>query len=255
MSRNVWAVLVIATLSGGVLQAQVPSADQVLQRYVTALGGQKELEKIHTQVLRGTLDLPDLKMKGTTVEYFSGPDHFAAISDITGYGKSTVVYDGRDGWQVGRDNKLTPISGADLADIQRRANIHWDLKLREFYPNIQNKGRESVNGEDAWKLEASLGNSTFDFFFSVKTGLLIRFDTDQHVPNGTSSVSISDYRRVGNVLFAFGAAQTAGRVKWTRTLTEVKFNGPIDDSVFAKPGKPESAPQAGSGRPTHRLSS
>jgi hypothetical protein len=165
-----------------------------------------------------------------------------------------VVYDGHEGWQVGKDNKLTPISGAELADMQRRANIHWDLKLREFYPNIETKGRDTVNGEDAWKLEASLGDSTYDFFFSVKTGLLIRFDSDQHVPNGTSSVSISDYRRVGNVLFAFGAAQTAGSVKWTRRLTEVKFNAPIDESVFAKPGKTEPSPQTGFAGSTHPLS-
>ena len=56
-------------------------------------------------------------------------------------------------------------------------------------------------------------------FFSVKTGLLVRFDTDQHTPNGISSVSISDYRPVEKVLFAFGAAQTAGSVKWRRSKT------------------------------------
>jgi len=104
----------------------------------------------------------------------------------------------------------------------------------------QVKDREAVNREDSWKLEASLEDSTFDFFFSVKTGLLIRFDTDQHVPNGTSSVSISDYRRVDKVLFAFGAAQTAGPVKWSRKLTEVKFNAPIDNTVFSKPQKTAS---------------
>lgn len=129
------------------------------------------------------------------------------------------------------------MTGDALADMQRRANIHWNLKLREFYRNIQMKGREVVNGDDAWKLEASLGNFTFDFLFSVKTGLLARFDTDQHVPNGTSSVSISDYRPVGEVLFAFGAAQTAGPVKWSRKLKEVKFNEPIDEAVFLKPRK------------------
>jgi hypothetical protein len=105
---------------------------------------------------------------------------------------------------------------------------------------MQVKGREVVNGEDNWKLEASLGNSTYDLFFSVKTGLLMRVDTDQHVPNGTSSVSISDYRPVDKVLFAFGAAQTAGSVKWTRKLTEVKFNEPIDETVFLKPKKSDS---------------
>ena len=147
------------------------------------------------------------------------------------------MYDGHEGWQVDPKNGFSQISGADLADIQRRADIHWDLKLHEFYPNIQVKGHETVNGEDAWKLEASFEGTVYDFFFSVQTGLLIRFDTDQHAPNRLSSVSISDYRPVGKVRFAFGATQTSGPVKWTRKLTEVRFNEPTDDSVFVKPGK------------------
>jgi hypothetical protein len=145
-------------------------------------------------ILRGTMELPDLNANGTTAEYFKYPDHFAAVTDITGHGATKLVYDGHEGWQVDPRNGFTQVSGADLADIQRRANIHWNLKLHGFYPNIQVKGLEVVSGEDCWKLEASLENSSFDFFFSVKTGLLTRFDTDQHVPNGTSSVSISDYR-------------------------------------------------------------
>jgi len=240
MRRIVAAFFLFALLADRPLLAQTPTVDQVLQHFVTALGGAPELEKIHTQILRGTLDLPDFKAKGTTVEYFEYPDHFAALSEIVDHGSSKVVYDGHEAWQVDPTKKVTEVTGDDLADMQRRANIHWDLKLREFYPNMQVKGRELVNGEDTWKLEASLGKSTFDFFFSVQSGLLVRFDTDQHVADGTSSVSISDYQRVGKVLFAFGAAQTAGPIKWTRKLTEVKFNEPIDESVFARPAKMDS---------------
>lgn len=240
MNKILRALLICVALSQCLIQAQVPNVDQILQRFVSALGGKEELEKIHTMTLRGTMDFPDFKATGTTAEYFTYPDHFSAVTDIHGHGSTKLVYDGHEGWQIDPRNGFTQITGADLADIQRRANIHWNLKLHEFYPNIMVKGRETVNGEDSWKLEASLGNSTFDFFFSVKTGLLMRFDTDQHVPGGTSSVSISDYRPVGKVLFAFGAAQTAGAVKWTRKLTEVTFNQPIDDSVFLKPEKASS---------------
>jgi len=235
MTNILRSLVILVVLSRGLLHAQLPDVDQVLQRFVSVLGGEKELETIRTMTLRGTIDLPDFKANGTTLEYFKYPDHFVAVTDIQGHGSTKLVYDGREGWQVDPQNGLTQVTGADLADVRRRANIHWNLKLHEFYPNIQVKGRETVNNEDAWKLEASLKNSIFDFFFSVKTGLLIRFDSDQHVPNGTSSVSISDYRPVGKVLFAFGAAQTAGAVKWTRKLTQVKFNEPIADSVFLKP--------------------
>lgn len=237
MIRTLRTLVVLAALSHSAILAQAPTADQVLQRFVSALGGEKKLEEIHTMMFRGTIELPDFKAHGTTAEYFKEPDHFAAVTDLGSHGTTKLVYDGHECWEVDPKKGITAVTGDDLADMQRRASIHWNLKLHEFYPNIQVKDREAVNGEDAWKLEASLGNSTFDFFFSVKTGLLVRFDTDQHVPNGTSSVSISDYRSVDDVLFAFGAAQTAGPVKWVRKLSEVKFNEPIDETVFLKPRK------------------
>jgi hypothetical protein len=219
------------------LLAQVPTVDQVLQRFVSALGGEKELEKIHSMTFRGTIELPDFKANGTTAEYFEEPDHFAAVTDLRSHGTTKLVCDGRECWQEDPKNGITPVTGDALADMQRRADIRWNLKLHEFYPNLELKGRELVGGEDAWKLEASLGNYTFDLFFSVKTGLLIRFDTDQHIADGNSSVSITDYRPVDKVLFAFGAAQTAGPVKWIRKLDEVKFNEAIDQTVFLKPRK------------------
>jgi hypothetical protein len=240
MRKALRATLILAALSRCVLQAQVPDVDQVLQRFVSALGGEKELEKIHTITLRGTIDLPDFNANGTTTEYFQYPDHFAAVTDLGSHGTTKLVYDGKEGWQVDPRNGFSPVTGADLADIQRRAHIQWNQKLHEFYPNVHVIDREVVNGEEAWKLEATLETFTFDFLFSVKTGLLIRFDTDRHVENGTSSVLISDYRPVDKVLFAFGAEQTAGPVKWKRRLSEVKFNDPIDQSVFQKPAKTES---------------
>ncbi|HET9407931.1 MAG TPA: hypothetical protein VFO39_11895 [Candidatus Sulfotelmatobacter sp.] len=228
-------LLIFLVLTSNLLRAETPTVDDVLQHFVTALGGREELEKINTMFFRGTLEIPSLKLNGTTMEYFKSPDHFAAVSDIVGYGTTKVVYDGHEAWQSAPNAAASQLSGPALADMQRRAHIHWNLKLHEFYPNLQLKGRETVGDEDAWKLEATVETWTYDLFFSVKSGLLVRFDTDQHTPDGQSSVLISDYRPVGKVLFAFGAAQTGGGTNWSRKLTEVKFNDPVDDSVFLKP--------------------
>ena len=71
----------------------------------------------------------------------------------------------------------------------------------------------------------------------LKTGIPERV-SGVRIPHSPPELkSISDYRPVGKVLFAFGAAQTAGSITWTRKLTEVKFNEPIDHSVFLKPEK------------------
>ena len=53
MRKPVVILFVSAVLLPTFIQAQVPTVDQVLQRYVAALGGKANLEKIHTMVLRG----------------------------------------------------------------------------------------------------------------------------------------------------------------------------------------------------------
>jgi hypothetical protein len=97
------------------------------------------------------------------------------------------------------------------------------------------KGRESIEGKEAWVLEVTQDLWTFDLYFDVVTGFMVRFDTDTGEPDGTSKVFIGDYRPVGNVQFSYAATMFTTKVVWSRKLTEVKFNVPIDDSLYVRP--------------------
>lgn len=213
-----------------------PPVETILDRYVTALGGRAALEKVTSMMIAGMMDIPTLKTTAKTAEYFKYPDHFAAITDIAGYGTVRAIYDGTTGWSADPRNGVTEISGPELSDIRRRSNIHWNLKLREFYPGLRVTGHGTVNGQDAWKLEATVDTWTYRFWFASGSGLLMQFDTDKNsASEGVSSVLIGDYRRVGDILFAFSASASGSGVNWSRKLNEVKFNVPIDDAVFRKP--------------------
>jgi hypothetical protein len=69
----------------------------------------------------------------------------------------------------------------------------------------------------------------------VGNGQLIRFDTDAADPEKSSSILISDYRQTGNVQLAYAASFTSPKLKWSRKLSQVRVNAPIDDALFAKP--------------------
>lgn len=213
----------------------LPSVDRVLNRFVQALGGYAALENITSLTFTGALSIPNLRTTGRTTEYFKYPDHFASVAEIPGYGTVRTIYDGKTAWNIDPKAGVSEISGAELSDIRRRADIHWNLKLKEFYPALKVTARENVNGKDAWVLEATVDAWTHRFYFDSVTGLLIRFDTDTHKPAGNSSVLIGDYRDVDKVRFAFAASMTSPNGGWIRKLDEVKFNVPIDDSVFARP--------------------
>lgn len=235
IKRHAVFAILIFCLATGLLYAKAPTEKRILEHFVSALGGRAALENVTSMVIRGTMEFPAMKASGTTVEYFKSPDRFAAVTEIPGYGTVRTVYDGHKGWQADPRGGVTEISGSELADVRRRSDIRWNLKLREFYPGLRVVGRDALEGKDAWKLEATVENWTYDFWFDVDSGLLMRFDTNRHAPEGTSSVKIGDYRRVGQVLFAFSAAQSSPSVNWNRKLTDVEFNEPIDDKVFAKP--------------------
>jgi len=227
------ALGVAAAASMCLLHGQTPSVDSILGRCVAALGGRPALESVKSMVIRGAVELPGLETRGTTVEYFRYPDQFAAVTSIPGLGAVSTIYDGHTGWQTDLRGRVTEISGAELADVRRRADIHWNLRLRQLYPGLHVKRREPLPGGDAWKLEAEADNWTYNFYFDVRRGLLVRFDTDRLT--NSSSIAFADYRRVGRVLFAFGATELTAPITWSQTLTDVRFNVPVDDRVFAKP--------------------
>ncbi|HEX8766566.1 MAG TPA: hypothetical protein VF740_15460, partial [Candidatus Acidoferrum sp.] len=232
----------------GIAMAQsdstLPTVDSVLDRFVQALGGRAALESIKSMVFTGELTISQLKTTGNTTEYFKYPNFFAFVAEIPGYGKVRTVYDGKTAWNIDPKGGITEISGPELADISRRSDIHWNLKLKEFYPGLKVTGRDKVDGIDAWTLEATVDGWTYRLYFDSATGLLVRFDTDTHKPAGDSSVLIADYRDVGKVRFAYSASMASSGGGWSRKLSEVNFNVPIDDAIFARPSGAAVSPNS-----------
>jgi len=234
--KNLVALLLIP-LSMPIAHAKAlntPTVEEILARYARAMGGKASFERVNTMVLRGTIEFPSNKLSGTTTEYFKAPDHFLAVTEVPGYGTLRTGYDGRTGWTEDPKQGVQELSGPALADVRRRADILWHVKLKELYPGLKLKGRQNIEGKDAWVLEVTEDKWTFDLCFDVDSGLMVRFDTDTGEPNGASKVLISDYRTVDNVQFSFAAEMIANKVIWRRKLTDVKFNEPVDDEVFRK---------------------
>jgi hypothetical protein len=236
---NIGRVAVLLALSFSMQFAQAsmqrtPSVDQILARYARAIGGKAAFKKVNTMVFRGSIEFPSNNLSGTTAEYFKAPDLFLAVTEVPGYGTLRTGYDGWTGWTESPKQGVQELSGPALADVRRRAHILWHVKLKELYPGLQLKGRENIEGKDAWVLEVTQDGWTFDMCFDVDSGLMVRFDTNTGEPNGASKVLISDYRPVNDVQFSFTAQMIANKVIWRRKLTEVKLNVPIDDVLFRK---------------------
>ena len=166
--------------------APLPPAEQILDRYLQALGGRVAVDKIKTRVTKVTLLRIKIVNSGTpkaaalnrgdswTIETFQKtPNKYLSII-TTADGVIYQGFNGTVGWTKNPSGQRE-MNPAELARIKRQADLYGDLKLKERYSKMDVTGREKIGDNEVYVVEArSLDNRSEKLFFDVKTGFLIR---------------------------------------------------------------------------------
>jgi zinc protease len=221
-------------------QSSNPSVDDILTRYVAALGGRAAISKHTTRTSKGTLELVGVTTDGTAEAYSKAPNKFLSIINIPGYGEVRRCFDGQSGWISDPDKGVQPLAGQDLSSTQRDAIFYQSLELRKTYPQLTLKGKEDVGTWPAYVVEGSSSDGAVrHMYFDVSSGLLIRADEDSITSRGPDTIQFffEDYRDVDGVKQPFTVRQVHGKVSFIVRLTEVKWDDPINDAKFAKPSQ------------------
>jgi hypothetical protein len=239
----------VATVALSVAAATVPSAqqppaaakldtvDQVLDRYVKAVGG-AALQKITSLSARGTLELADLKATGSVEIHQKAPNKTMQVVTIDQMGSQREGFDGTVGWAEDPQNGVREKTGVELAEARRAAMFPRELRLKEQYPEMAVTGRETVGAREAFIVTATPAEGEpLRLYFDVQSGLLVRQVAMRHGPAGATQVDVTfdDYRAVDGVQRAHLIRQVAPQVTAVIRITEFKHNVPIDDAIFRKP--------------------
>ena len=221
-------------------QESLPSVDQILDKYVQALGGTAAVEKLTSRVSKGTFEMDQMPGTATEEIYEKAPNKQLSITDAPNYGVVRFGFNGTVGWQDTPQTGLQDLTGGQLAATRRNADFYRDIKLQELYPKMTGKGKESVNGHDAYVVEATPPEGAAELmYFDVGSGLLVRAQGQAEGPNGTVTIesTFDDYREVDGIKIPFVIHQSMGDFGFTIRLTEVKHNVPIEDAKFDKPAQ------------------
>ena len=219
-------------------QAALPSVDQVLDKYVKAVGGQAAIEKLTSRVSKGTFEMD--QMPGPAAEEIDAkaPNKQYMVTDIPNYGQVKRGFNGAAGWEDNPQTGLRDITGSELATMKRDADFYGAVNFKEHYPKMTVKAKESVNGHDAYVIEATPPDGAADtMYFDADSGLLVRMQREAEGPNGKVTVDITfdDYREVDGIKIPYAMHFSMGDFAFTIKFNEVKHNVPIDDAKFEKP--------------------
>jgi hypothetical protein len=221
-------------------QESLPSVDQILDKYVQALGGKAAVEKLTSRVSKGTFEVDQMPGTATEEIYEKAPNKQLSITDAPNFGVVRRAFNGTAGWQDMPQTGLQDVTGNQLTAMKRYSDFYRDIKLQELYPKMTVKGKESVNGHDAYVVEATPADGPPELmYFDVGSGLLVRAQGQAEGPNGTVMIdsTFDDYREVDGIKLPFVIHQSMGDFGFTIRLTEVKHNVPIDDAKFDKPAQ------------------
>ena len=221
-------------------QATLPTVDEILDRYVKALGGTAALGKMTTRTRKGSIDLPG--SHGTFELYETAPNKWLMISSLPPpLGSVQQGIDGTKGW-VKSPKGIFDISGEQLVQSAREWSFYGDVKLKEQFKSMQVAGKESLDGRDFYVLEGVRPDGRVErIYFDVRTGLLARraWQTPTYFGPLAAANDYDDYRKVGSVWLPFVIRKQRGENFALQRITEYRLNVMIDDAKFQKPAPPK----------------
>jgi hypothetical protein len=213
----------------------MPPVDEILERYVRALGGKESLAKLTTRVSRGSRVGADGVLVPEEV-YQKAPNKLLVI---TKYASVTLIVglNGERGWTGERD-KGNEIGGEELAELEREATFYKELSLKELYSTMSVAGRATVADKDAYTIEArSRSGNPEKLYFDTRTGLLVRRYTESKTVLGPFpfETDYDDYQAVDGAKVPLTIRWSMPGRTWARRIAEVKHNVSIEDEKFDPP--------------------
>jgi hypothetical protein len=208
--------------------------DDVLNKYVTALGGRAALEKIDSLTLTGTLENRAGQKLPFTIEQKRPGKYRETVQGTT---VSTKAFDGTAGWmQTGP--APVDFAGFRLQEATRLADLGLPLAIKDRYQGLRGARAPQIDGKDVVAMSGNVAaDVTETLSFDPASGLLLRRQIVTHTPVGnlTEEVDYSDYRDVGGVKLPFQIKRLSWEVRDYLTVTDAKPNAQIDDARFTKP--------------------
>jgi hypothetical protein len=228
---------------------ELPSADQILSKYIQALGGEQALHKVTSRLVTATEDLPTgpggrMTAQANLEQYAKAPN---LQLNVYHSDKFTISdgFDGTSAWSQDAKGNVVDVTGPDLIRARRAADFYPSTNLKEAYDRLAVAGTEKVNNRDAYLVVGSpQGGLPERLYFDAQSGLLLRrlILLPTQLGNSPWQVDYDDYRDTGSgARFPFvirmipGTSNSVLARQSTIRVEKIQDNVPIDSDRFSKP--------------------
>lgn len=210
-----------------------PTADEVMDKYITALGGKEALMKITDLTTSMSAD-----MNGNAIIIVRKqklPNKFSMVVNANGMEVMKQTGDGEKVVMGGMQGSRT-IDGPMAQQMMATNVLFPELHYADNGVKTTMVGPEKVDGKDTYKLSHTTadGSATWTDNFDANTGLKVQSTTTMKTPQGetTNTMTFSDYKDANGIKFPMTILQQSPRGPMTMSVDNVKVNKGLKDSDF-----------------------
>jgi photosynthetic reaction center cytochrome c subunit len=221
-----------------------PTADDILNRYLQALGGPQRLAAITSFTAKGTYEGFDSYHQKVPVEVYALSTGQRTVVAHTSGADRITAYDGRNAWIVQKDKPVPVLQlapGGELDGVKLDSALAFPASLKQALAGWRTGfPATTINDRQVQVVQATAGGTRVKLFFDQQTGLLTRVVTLTPTIVGPvpAQIDYSDYREVAGVKMPFEWRLTWTDGQSTYILTEIQPNVAIDPARFARPAAP-----------------
>ena len=218
-----------------------PTADQVLDKYIQALGGAQKLAALTSFIARGT-DLSYGDADPAPLQIFAkAPNQLAEVAN-TGSGPRIRIFDGRAGY-ANVPEAFTPLPrrtlvGSELEGAKLDAVLAFPAQIKQALTNWRGAVPTAIGDTDVQAIQGTMANGfPVKLYFDDETGLLVRQVRylDAALGRATWQIDYSDYRDVAGVKIPFKRTLLWQSGQSQVVLTDVQPNVTVDAARFTRP--------------------
>jgi hypothetical protein len=209
--------------------------DQVVDKYIQAVGGHTALAQATTRVMKGTATTRDLQSVPVTVQEKSTGEFRIDIE--TKPAPTIRASDGKVAWVQNGPN-VRDADGLRAQVATRLADFGLPLRLKQRYQNLTVSRYSSVDSTETILVTGRPAPTTIEqLHFDRQNGLLLRrlVLTQTGFGNLVEQIDYSDYRDASGVKMPYQVRYASWDEVLTEKFSSIALNAPIDDAQFAKP--------------------
>jgi len=226
----------LALGAGAIPQDELPSAEQVLARYVEVTGGQQAYDAIQNRVAEGLILTDNGQVAIPLKVYRAKPGKVYSHQDVPQLGVIEKGATAEVAWEINPSTGTTVYDGPQRGAILRQAVFDREAYWQQVWKKAECAGTQVVDGQPCYdlvmtpkafddsELEADHAPPPDHLYFAKESGLLVMSSQVFRAP-GEPDVKVesrpSELHRVDGVLLPF------------RTVTQMEGQDPIVTEIHS----------------------